>query len=53
MRGKSGELLLQLRALAYRALGLLGTIDDGFELVAATLADVFKNRHYDLLSAAV
>jgi hypothetical protein len=45
MCGKCGELLFQLRALAGRTLRLFGTVYDCFELLAATLADIFKNWH--------
>jgi hypothetical protein len=52
MRGKGGELLFQLRALAGRALRLFGTVNDGFEFLAALFADVFKNRHHNLQNSA-
>jgi uncharacterized protein len=35
-----------------RAFGLLGAEDDGFELLATNLTDVFKNRHSSGLSGA-
>ena len=45
VRRKGGQLLLQLRGVALRALGFLLAEDDGFKLVAALSAKVFKNWH--------
>jgi hypothetical protein len=43
--GKAGKLLAQPLALALWACGLLASQDNGFKLVVALLANVFKNRH--------
>jgi hypothetical protein len=45
VRGKLRELLFQLSARALRALGLFRAEHDGFELLTAALANIFKNRH--------
>lgn len=45
MGGKSGQLLLQFRGVAFRAFGFLLAQDDSFKLVAAFAAEIFKNRH--------
>src|SRR5260370_31901264 len=43
--GEHAELRAQLLALAFRALRLVAAEDQGFKLVLALLANVFKNRH--------
>ncbi len=43
--GKDAQLWAQLLALTLGALGLVAAEDQGFKLVLAFLADVFKNRH--------
>src|ERR1039458_1887237 len=45
--GKDTKLRAQLLALTLGALGLVAAEDQGFKLVLAFLADVFKNRHDD------
>ena len=45
MRRESGQLLLQFRGVAFRALGFLLAQNDGFKPVAAFGAEVLKNRH--------
>jgi len=42
---KARQLLAQPFALTFGAGGFLFAHDDGFKLVVALLADVFKNRH--------
>jgi hypothetical protein len=48
--GKAGKLLAQPFALTFGAGGFLCTQHDGFKLVFALLADVFKNWHIEALS---
>jgi len=43
--GEAGQLLTQPFALTLGASGLLFAHHNGFKLVVAFLADVFKNRH--------
>jgi hypothetical protein len=43
--GEAGQLLIQPFALTLGASGFLFAHYDGFKLVVALLADVFKNRH--------
>lgn len=45
MGGEGRELLLQLLGVALGALGFVLADEDGFELVAALFATVFKNWH--------
>ena len=45
--GEDAKLRAQLLALTLGALGLIAAEDQGFKLVLAFLADVFKNRHED------
>ena len=44
--GKTGKLLTQPFALTFGAGGFLFAHYNGFKLVVALLADVFKNRHF-------
>jgi hypothetical protein len=54
--GKAGQLLTELFALTFRAGGFLFAHYDGFKLVVALPADVFKNWHivssFKMLTAA-
>jgi hypothetical protein len=43
--GKAGKLLAEPLALTFGARGFLCAQNNGFKLVVALLADVFKNRH--------
>ena len=43
--GKAGQLLAQPFALTFGARGFLFAHYNGFKLVVALLADIFKNRH--------
>jgi len=45
--GEAGQLLAEPLALTFGAGGFLFAHYDGFKLVVALLADVFKNRHID------
>ena len=44
--GEAGKLLAEPFALAFGASGFLLAHYNGFKLVVALLADVFKNRHF-------
>lgn len=46
MGGKGGKLLFKIRAFASRTLGLLGTVYEDFEFMAAAPTDVFVNWHF-------
>jgi hypothetical protein len=48
--GKAGKLLAKPLTLTLGAGGFLRTQNNGFKLVTALLADVFKNRHIEWLS---
>ena len=43
--GKAGKLLAEPLALTFGARGFLCAQNNGFKLVTALPADVFKNRH--------
>jgi hypothetical protein len=43
--GEAGKLLAEPLALTFGARGFLCAQNNSFKLVAALLADVFKNRH--------
>jgi hypothetical protein len=45
--GEDAKLRAQPLALTLGALGLVAAEDQGFKLVLAFLADIFKNRHND------
>jgi hypothetical protein len=47
--GKPGYLLIQLLALALGAGGLLRAHHNGFKLMVALAANVFKNRHKNII----
>jgi hypothetical protein len=46
LHGEAGQLLAQPFALTFGASGFLFAHYNGFKLVVALLADVFKNRHF-------
>ena len=48
--GEAGKLLAEALALTLGACGFLCAQSNGFKLVTALLADVFKNRHIGWLS---